>query len=96
MSSRMTLHRSISEARQNFSKLVREVENGKTVELTRYGEPVAVLMGHRLVRRRIGSGRGFAAAYRDFTRAVDLAELDFDPDELFEGVRDAALGRSLP
>ena len=81
---------------QNFSKLVRETENGKTVELTRYGAPVAVLMGHRLVRGGTDSGRGFAAAYRDCTRAVDLAELDFDPDELFEGVRDTTSGRSLP
>ncbi len=40
--------------------------------------------------------RGFAAAYRDFTDAVDLAELDLDLDEIFEGVRDRTPGRPLP
>ena len=43
-----------------------------------------------------GNRRGFSAAYRDFVETVDLAELDLDPDELFEGVRDRTPGRSLP
>ena len=38
--------------------------------------------------------RGFAAAYREFLETADLSELDLDPDELFEGVRDKSPGRS--
>ena len=37
---------------------------------------------------------GFAAAYREFLETVDLSELDLDPDDLFEGVRDKSPGRS--
>ncbi len=38
--------------------------------------------------------RGFRTAYRDFSEAVDLAELNLDPDVLFEDVRDKTPGRS--
>ena len=89
----MAEKRSISEARRDLSKLIREVETGKTVGLTRHGKPVAVLIGHRVFRRLVGKRRGFIAAYRDFTEAVDLAELALDPDALFEGVRDRTPGR---
>lgn len=91
----MTEKHSIADARRNLPRLIREAENGKTVELTRRGEPVAVLVGHRLFQRLFTNRRGFTAAYRDFLEAVDLSELDLDPDELFEGVRDKAPGREV-
>ena len=92
----MTEKHSIADARRNLAKLIREAENGKAVELTRRGEPVAVLVGHRQFQRLSTNRRGFAAAYREFLEAVDLSELDLDPDELFEGVRDKAPGREVP
>ena len=92
----MTEKHSIADARRNLPRLIREAENGKTVELTRRGEPVAVLVGHRLFQRLSANRRGFAAAYRDFVKAVDLSELDLDPDELFDGVRDRTPGREVP
>ena len=92
----MTEKHSIADARRNLPRLIREAENGKTVELTRRGEPVAVLVGHRQFKRFSGNRRGFAAAYREFLETVDLSELDLDPDELFEGVRDKSPGRPLP
>ena len=85
--------RSIHDARRNLSRPILEADNGKTVELTRHGKPVAVPIGHRVFRRLVGKRRGFIAAYRDFTEAVDLAELALDPDALFEGVRDRTPGR---
>ena len=91
----MTEKHSIADARRNLPRLIREAENGKTVELTRRGEPVAVLVGHRQFRRLSGNRRGFAAAYREFLETVDLSELDLDPDELFEGVRDKSPGRDV-
>ena len=92
----MTEKHSIADARRNLPRLIREAENGKTVELTRRGEPVAVLIGHRLFQRLSTNRRGFGAAYRDFVAAVDLSELDLDPDELFEGVRDKTPSRDVP
>ena len=91
----MTEKHSIAEARRNLPRLIREAENGKTVELTRRGEPVAVLIGRRLFERLAANRCGFAAAYGDFAEAVDLSELDLDPDVLFEGVRDRTPGRDV-
>ena len=86
---------SIAEARRNLPRLVREAENGKAVELTRRGEPVAVLIGRRHFDRLAAGRRGFAQAYRDFTTEVDLAELALDPDELFSGTREETPGRDV-
>ena len=95
MGETMTDRHSIAEARRNLPTLIREAENGKTVELTRYGEPVAMLIGRRLFERLASNRGGFTEAYRDFTTEVDLAELAFDPDELFGEVREETPGRDV-
>ena len=84
---------SIAEARTNLPKLVREAESGKAVELTRRGERVAVLIGQREYERLTARPRRFSEAWADYTRAIDLANLDIDPAEVFGGVRDASPGR---
>ena len=86
---------SIAEARRNLPRLIRAAEHGKTVELTRRGESVAVLLGRRTFEQLSAGRRGFARAYAEFVEAVDLAELAVDPDELFDGARDAATGRDV-
>ena len=91
----MTDRHSISEARRNLPTLIREAENGKAVELTRRGEPVAMLIGRRLFERLASNRRGFIEAYRDFTNDVDLAELALDPDGLFGDVREETPGRDV-
>ena len=91
----MTQQYSIADARRNLPSLIREAENGRTVELTRRGEPVAVLVGCRTFEQLSTGRRGFVDAYRDFKEAVDLKELALDPDELFEGTRDKASGRDI-
>ena len=91
----MTRQHSIAEARRNLPRLIREVEDGKTVELTRRGRPVAVIVGRRTFDRLAAGRRGFADAYGDFTAAVDLSELALDPDGLFDGARDHSPGRDV-
>ena len=86
---------SIAEARRNLPTLIRKAESGKAVELTRHGEPVAVLLGHRAFERLCTGRRGFVEAYQDFTKAVDLSGLALDPEELFEGARDTTPGRDV-
>lgn len=91
----MSDRHSIAEARSNLTRLVREAERGKAVELTRRGEPVAVLIGHRQFERLTGQYRSFFDAYQEFSEQVDLAELAIDPDELFAGARDDTRGRDI-
>jgi prevent-host-death family protein len=91
----MTDRHSIAEARRNLPSLVRDAENGRAVELTRRGEPVAVLIGLREFERLTSGRRGFGDAYREFATSVELDGLALDPDELFGDVRDEAPGREV-
>jgi prevent-host-death family protein len=86
---------SIAEARNSLPSLVRAAESGKAVELTRRGEPVAVLIGRREYERLIMKYRAFSEVYEAFTRKFDLRELAIDPDELFAGTRDDLNGREV-
>ena len=91
----MTERQSIAEARRNLPSLIRDVENGKAVLLTRRGEPVAVLLGCREFERLRSGRRDFGDAYREFANAFGLAGLELDPDELFRDVRDETTGREV-
>ena len=91
----MAKQQSIADARRSLPGLVREVESGKAVELTRRGEPVAVLIGRRQYMRLISRYRRFSEAYGEFTRGFALEELAIEPDEVFAGVRDQARGREI-
>ena len=93
MGNKMTEKHSITEARRNLPRLIREAEYGKTVELTRRGETVAVLVGHRKFERLAAGRRSFTEAYREFKKTVDLEKLNLNPDEIFAGVRDTTPGR---
>lgn len=91
----MTEQHSIADARRNLPTLIRDAENGKAVELTRRGEPVAVLIGRREFKRLTTGRPTFAEAWRGFAESVELAELALDPDELFRDVRDHGAGRDV-
>ena len=72
----MTEKRSIAEARRDLSRLIHEAERGKAFELTRHGDPVAVLVGHEAYKRLAIDTRRFSEAYRDFKTAVDFTKID--------------------
>ena len=91
----MTDRHSIAEARRNLPALIREAENGKEVELTRRGEPVAMLISYRAFKHLTSIRRGFVAAYRDFTSNIDVSNLELNPDELFGDVREETTGRDI-
>lgn len=89
----MTKRHSIADARNNLPDLVRQAESGKPVELTRRGEPVAVLVGRKEYDRLTAPSRAFGDAWEKFSRSVDLRQANIDPDEVFSDVRDDAAGR---
>ena len=91
----MAKQQSIAEARNSLPSLVREVESGKSVELTRRGQPVAVLIGRQEYVRLASRHRRFTEAYADFTRKINLKELAINPKEVFSGARDEAHGREV-
>ena len=89
----MAKQRSISDARNNLPQLIREAEAGEPIELTRRGEPVAVLLGREQYERLASGTRRFSDAWDEFRHQVDLTELDLDPDEIFSSARDKHPGR---
>jgi prevent-host-death family protein len=92
----MSQRHSIAEARNKLPNLIRQAEEGKTVELTRRGEGVAVIIGLKQYERLAVRPRSFSSAWDQFAQHVDLSELDIDPNEVFADVRDKTPGRDQP
>lgn len=86
---------SVAEARRHLPALIRAAEGGSTVEISRRGEPVAVLVSRRTFEDLSGGRPGFMEAYRAFVQKTDLTALDLDPDEIFASVRDRSPGRDF-
>ena len=85
---------SIAEARDRFTELVHEAEQGKPVALTRRGQPVAVILSMRAYQRLSGGGVDFWQALGEFRRKYDLQELNLGPDA-FSDTRDRSPGREV-
>lgn len=83
---------SITKARDNLAAIVRDVERDSAIELTRRGEPVAVLLSIGEYRRLVAGKKSFWEAYSEFRDRVDPGRLEIEP-ETFEGLRDVSPGR---
>jgi prevent-host-death family protein len=84
----------IAEARHNLAAIVHELEEKERVELTRRGEPVAVLLSMRAYQRLTAPKVSFSHAYQKFRQTYPLEELDIQPD-VFDEVRDRSAGREV-
>ncbi len=89
----MTKQCSIAEARNQLPSLVHEVEQGGSVELTRRGRPVAVLLSTQEYERLRMPRLSLAEAIRAFREQPDF--LPLDADEVFADVRDRSPGRDV-
>jgi prevent-host-death family protein len=88
----MTKTFSIAEAKNRLSELVRSVEQNETIQLTRRGKPVAVLLSARQYERLKKGRVDFWEAYLAFRERLDREGIDLNPDEIYADVRD----RSAP
>jgi prevent-host-death family protein len=91
----MTKQYSITEAKNQLSSLVHEVERGVRVELTRRGKAVAVILSKGDDSRPQTGGSGFWEALREFRRKVPLKDLDLNPDRIWGGVRYRSADRDI-
>jgi prevent-host-death family protein len=69
--------RQLQEAKQHFSQVIREAQDGTAQVVTRHGEDVAVILGIEEYRRLTGKAAGF----KEFLRAgphFDGIDLDRD------------------
>ena len=84
----------IADARHNLAAIVHELEREPTIQLTRRGRPVAVLLSMSEHARLQTGSTTFWDAYQAFRASVDLTTLDMDP-AVFDGVRDLTSGREM-
>ena len=85
---------SVAEARQNFARLIKRAERGNSIEITRRGEPVAVLLSASKYAAMTGERPSFIEAARQVRDRMGVAGLgigDADLDEL----RDRSPGRAI-
>jgi len=85
---------SIAQARHNLAAIVHELDTASPVELTRRGEPVAVLLSTAAYQRLLPAPASFWAAYSAFRTGPASDELAGHADP-FADVRDRSLGREV-
>lgn len=90
----MSRRYSIAEARSRLPSIVDEVASGIEVELTRRGQPVAVLVSRREFERLRGKRLHFSDAYRKFLERHSLEEIGAEEDFAIS-VRDRTPGRKV-
>jgi prevent-host-death family protein len=89
------LRYSVATLRSGLSRALREAEAGEPVEITRRGEPVAVLLGREDYERLKRRGGNFWERYVRFRERTDLQALGLIPEEIFSEVRDHSEGREV-
>lgn len=86
---------SVAEAKDRFTRILRDVERGSSVEVTRRGQAVAALVPISEYRRLVGDALD---PWRRYLAWRDRSGLDWrneDIDGLFAGVRDRTVGRDV-
>ena len=85
---------SIAEARAQLPAIIDQAESGVHVELTRRGEPVAVLVSTHEFERLHGRQRHFSHAYQQFLARYELTDIGVTP-EFTSILRDRTPGRDV-
>ena len=88
------------EAKNRLTALVRQVENGSSIQLTRHGKAVAVLMGNSDYAALVDDDRSFSARFNRFTLEwphADTMESTASPEQEdpFAGIRSDRGGRPV-
>ena len=85
---------SIAEARTSLPSIVDQAEAGLTVELTRRGKPVAVVVSLREFERLRTDRARFGELYGAFLRPHALKDIGLEP-EFVTSLRDKGQGRKV-
>lgn len=90
----MSTRYSIAEARAQLPAIIGKAESGVHVELTRRGEPVAVLVSTHEFERLSGRQEPFSHSYLEFLTKFRLTEIGVNR-EFASSLRDSGLGRDV-
>lgn len=84
----------VAEARSKLPSLLHAVERGQTVEITRRGKAIAVVISLADYRRLSGKPRDAWEAYEQWSASVDPDDREL-PDDFFTKLRDRSPGRGV-
>jgi antitoxin Phd len=84
----------VAEARSGLPRLLHAVERGQPVEITRRGQPVAVVLSLADYQRLSGKPRDAWEAYEQWSASVDPCDREL-PDDFFTKLRDRSPGRRV-
>ena len=85
---------SIAEAKDKLPRIVHDVEKGPSVEFTRRGKPVAVLLSIREYEKLSCKSKGFWDSLSRFRETMNDDGIEID-DNIFAGLRDHEIGRKI-
>lgn len=85
---------SVAEARQHFARLIKRAQQGKAIEITRRGQPVAVLLSASEYSTLTGERPSFVEATRQIRERLEVDRLDIG-DADFENLREESPGRDI-
>ena len=85
---------SIADARNSLARIVHEAQDGTFVELTRRGEPVAVLMSAQNYQRFRTEKPQFWNRLMEFRKRVRAGKVNIKIED-FDGLRDRGPGRKV-
>ncbi len=85
---------SVAEARNQLTRILRDVEQGEPVELTRRGKAIAVLVSAKEFARLQDGKTTFWEAYTAFMKQPEHRKGLLRPDE-FRNLRDRSPGRKV-
>lgn len=83
---------SIAEAQDCFGQIIHDAENGKPIQITRRGNPVAIVLSLSEYQRLTSPNLRFGTALVEFRQKYQIQDLDINPDEVFNDIRDRTLG----
>ena len=85
---------SLLQAQEQLTKIIREVEDGTPVEITRDDKPVAIVISIEEYNRLLSVNSSFWKSLEKFYQEIDVKEAEISP-EIFDGVRDKGQGREV-
>ena len=83
----MSAQYSIEEIAVNFNKIVHEVEQGDSIEVTRQGQQIAVIIS-AAEYQKLRRSQNFGESLEQFRQEYNVETAEINPDEIFAAVRD--------
>ena len=91
----MSIQYSVEQIPQSLDQFLRDVQQGKSIQILQNGQQVAVVVSSQEYERLRQPPSDFWSALEKFREEHDIANADIDPDEVFANVRDRSPGREV-